>query len=166
MIGLIIKIIDYIFLGGYSEISVLSSAGRILWGIAFTFAIIKIIKIGIVSKYFGPIILSIRTMMKDVCMFLITFFVIMLAFSCGVSYMFNYLQNEKLEIGSSTSGIFTYFFWVLLQPFRGNPDYDRVADLPYNTNCLTSLTAAHDEINIKSITKCRMETMYDVSCMF
>ena len=64
MIGLIIKIIDYIFLGGYSEISVLSSAGRILWGIAFTFAIIKIIKIGIASKYFGPIILSINAMMK------------------------------------------------------------------------------------------------------
>ena len=69
------------------DISPLSSAGRILWGIAFTFAIIKIIKIGIASKYFGPIILSINAMMKDVCMFLITFFVIMLAFSCGVSYM-------------------------------------------------------------------------------
>ena len=34
------------------------------------------------------------------------------------------------------------------------------------TSPTTSLTASHDEINIKSITKCRMETMYDVSCMF
>jgi hypothetical protein len=45
-------------------------------------------------------------------MFLITFFVIMLAFSCGVSYMFNYLVDGT---GSSTGGVFTYFFWVLLQ---------------------------------------------------
>ena len=118
MIGMVIKIIDYIISGGHSEISTLSSAGRILWGIAFTFAIIKIIKIGIASKYFGPIILSINAMMKDVCMFLITFFVIMLAFSCGVSYMFNYLQDQNRKIsseGSSTHGVFTYFFWVLLQ---------------------------------------------------
>ena len=43
---------------------------------------------------------------------LITFFVIMLAFSCGVSYMFNYLTDGT---GSSTGGVFTYFFWVLLQ---------------------------------------------------
>ena len=118
MIGLIIKIVDYIISGSSSEISSLSSAGRILWGIAFTFAIIKIIKIGIASKYFGPIILSINAMMKDVMMFLITFFVIMLAFSCGVSYMFNYLQDQERKSsaeGSSTHGVFTYFFWVLLQ---------------------------------------------------
>ena len=122
MIGLIIRTLDYIMDGWKGrdienelDISALSSAGRILWGIAFTFAIIKIIKIGIASKYFGPIILSINAMMKDVCMFLITFFVIMLAFSCGVSYMFNYLQEEERNIGSSTGGVFTYFFWVLLQ---------------------------------------------------
>ena len=115
MIGLIIRTLDYLIHDENVDISALSSAGRILWGIAFTFAIIKMIKIGIASKYFGPIILSINAMMKDVCMFLITFFVIMLAFSCGVSYMFNYLQDEKLHMGSSTSGIFTYFFWVLLQ---------------------------------------------------
>jgi hypothetical protein len=50
--------------------------------------------------------------MQDILMFLITFFVIMLAFSCGVSYMFNYLTDGT---GSSTGGVFTYFFWVLLQ---------------------------------------------------
>ena len=63
-------------------------------------------------------ILSINAMMKDVMMFLITFFVIMLAFSCGVSYMFNYLQDQERKSsaeGSSTHGVFTYFFWVLLQ---------------------------------------------------
>jgi hypothetical protein len=32
--------------------------------VAFTFAIIKTIKIGIASKHFGPIILSINAMMK------------------------------------------------------------------------------------------------------
>merc|ERR1719233_1167236 len=173
MIGLIIRTLDYI-IGQKDEngdrekdvdISALSSAGRILWGIAFTFAIIKIIKIGIASKYFGPIILSINAMMKDVCMFLITFFVIMLAFSCGVSYMFNYLQDVERNIGSSTGGVFTYFFWVLLQPFRGNPDYDKVADLPYDTSCLSSLANGMDKINIKDIAKCRLETMYNTTCM-
>jgi hypothetical protein len=56
--------------------------------------------------------------MQDILMFLITFFVIMLAFSCGVSYMFNYLTDgtgSTSGTGSSTGGVFTYFFWVLLQ---------------------------------------------------
>ena len=148
-----------------TSISAISSAGRILWGVAFTLAIIKMIKIGIASKDFGPIIISINALMKDVMMFLITFFVIMLAFSCGVSFMFNYLQDIELNSGSSTGGVFTYFFWVLLQPFRGNPNYDTVADLPYSTDCLTELTEAGDNINVKSIGKCRMETMYNVTCM-
>merc|ERR1740128_915586 len=145
MIGLIIRTLDYIINEENVDISALSSAGRILWGIAFTFAIIKTIKIGIASKHFGPIILSINMMMKDVAMFLMTFFVIMLAFSCGVSYMFNYLSNGT---NSSTQGIFTYFAWVLLQPFRGNPDYDKVTDLPYDTVCLAGLAAEASEINI------------------
>ena len=54
-------------------------------------------------------------MLMDIFMFLITFFVIMLAFACGVSYMFNYLKESDFEAGSATSGVFTYFFWVLLQ---------------------------------------------------
>ena len=97
MLGLLIRSLEYL-MGNSNEnntnveISGLTSAGRILWGVAFTLAIIKTIKIGIASKYFGPIILSINPMMLDVFMFLITFFVIMVAFSCGVSYMFNYLQ--------------------------------------------------------------------------
>lgn len=114
MIGLIIRLLEYI-ISDPDDISGLTSAGRILWGVAYTFAIIKTIKIGITSKYFGPIILSINAMMMDIFMFLITFFVIMLAFACGVSYMFNYLKEEKLDAGSATGGVFTYFFWVLLQ---------------------------------------------------
>merc|ERR550517_1677688 len=87
LIGLLIKTLEYLIAdASLFDISDLKSSGRILWGVAFTLAIIKMIKIGIASKYFGPIILSINAMMKDVMMFLITFFVIMLAFSCGVSF--------------------------------------------------------------------------------
>merc|ERR550517_1748697 len=166
LIGLLIKTLEYLIAdASIFDISDLKSSGRILWGVAFTLAIIKMIKIGIASKYFGPIILSINAMMKDVGMFLITFFVIMLAFSCGVSYMFNYLQDSEMASGSSTGGIFTYFFWVLLQPFRGNPDYDKVADLPYDTHCLSNLANDREEVNVKSIERCRMETMYNTTCM-
>jgi len=163
LIGLLVRSLEYLVGDvGDTESSSISSVGRIFWGMAFTFAIIKTIKIGIVSKYFGPIILSINAMMKDVFMFLITFLVIMLAFSCGVSYMFNYLSDGK---ASSTIRIFKYFFWVMLQPFRANPDYDKVADLPYDTECLTSLAAQSSEINVNSIAKCRLETMYNTTCM-
>ncbi len=51
-------------------------------------------QVGIASKYFGPIILSINHMMKDVLLFLMTFAVIMLAFACGVSYIFNMAVGE------------------------------------------------------------------------
>ena len=120
LIGLIIRLLEYVLVDPkqQSNIAAVEAAGRIFWGIAFTLAILKSIKTGIVSKHFGPIILSIRIMLKDVLMFLITFLVIMLAFSCGVSYMFNYLSNSnrpQTPSGSSTEGIFTYFFWVLLQ---------------------------------------------------
>ena len=53
----------------------------------------------------------------------------------------------------------------MFQPFRGNPDYDKVADLPYDSACLTSLAHGSEEINIKLIGQCRMETMYNTSCM-
>ena len=117
LIGLIIRMLEYVLVDPDPEgnIAAVEAAGRIFWGIAFTLAILKSIKTGIVSKHFGPIILSIRIMLKDVLMFLITFLVIMLAFSCGVSYMFNYLSHSQRPSGSSTEGIFTYFFWVLLQ---------------------------------------------------
>ena len=162
LIGLLIKTLEYLIADRLIDISDLKSSGRILWGVAFTLAIIKMIKIGIASKYFGPIILSINAMMKDVGMFLITFFVIMLAFSCGVSYMYNYIGNAE---GASTNGIFTYFFWVLLQPFRGNPDYDEVTDLPYDTACLARLLMDKPEINVNSISSCMIKTMYNSSCI-
>ena len=53
----------------------------------------------------------------------------------------------------------------LFQPFRGNPGYDEVTDLPFSTSCLSNLTSNDSEINIKSITKCRMETMYNSTCI-
>ena len=53
----------------------------------------------------------------------------------------------------------------MFQPFRGNPDYDKVANLPYDSRCLAGLTQGQEEINIRSIARCRMETMYDTACM-
>ena len=40
-----------------------------------------------------------------------------------------------------------------------------MADLPYDSKCLQSLTSGQQEINIKSINSCRMETMYNTACM-
>ena len=40
-----------------------------------------------------------------------------------------------------------------------------MADLPYDTTCLSGIANGVDEINIKSIAKCRMETMYNTACM-
>ena len=54
---------------------------------------------------------------------------------------------------------------LIFQPFRGNPDYDKVADLPYDTTCLKGLAYGVDKINIKDIAKCRQETMYNTTCM-
>ena len=54
---------------------------------------------------------------------------------------------------------------LIFQPFRGNPDYDTVADLPYDSSCLLKMTENKAEIHIKSITQCRVETMYKTSCM-
>ena len=48
--------------------------------------------------------------------------------------------------GIATAGVFTYFFWVLLQPFRGNPEYRDVADLPYNSTCLTEIQTSHTDM--------------------
>ncbi len=52
--------------------------------------------------------------------------------------------------GTATKGVFTYFFWVLLQPFRGNPEYQDVADLPYNSTCLSEIPTAEADINTLS----------------
>ena len=52
-------------------------------------------QIGIATKYFGPIILSISSMLQDVFLFLITFCVIMVAFGCGVSFIFNMASGQS-----------------------------------------------------------------------
>ena len=53
--------------------------------------------------------------------------------------------------GKATAGVFTYFFWVLLQPFRGNPEYRDVADLPYNSTCLENIK--DQTTDMKSLSK-------------
>ena len=69
--------------------------------------------------------------------------------------------KHLLTAGSGRIEIVIFHF----QPFRGNPGYDEVTDLPFSTSCLTSLTENKDEINMKSITTCRMETMYNSTCI-
>ena len=59
--------------------------------------------------------------------------------------------SERNGTGLATSGVFQYFFWVLLQPFRGNPEYRDVADLPYNSSCLANIRSKHT--NIKTLGK-------------
>ena len=64
--------------------------------------------------------------------------------------------------GTATAGVFTYFFWVLLQPFRGNPEYRDVADLPYNATCLNNIDT--HSTNMKTISKyfmCKRYTLTD-----
>ena len=51
----------------------------------------------------------------------------------------------------ATAGVFTYFFWVLLQPFRGNPEYKDVADLPYDSACLNKI--ATDQTDIRTLSE-------------
>ena len=55
------------------------------------------LQVGIASKYLGPIILSVNHMLKDVLLFLMTFVVIMIAFACGVSYIFNMASGIEIE---------------------------------------------------------------------
>ncbi|XP_059085448.1 short transient receptor potential channel 6-like [Tigriopus californicus] len=168
LIGLLMKLVEYLMTAPDSSVhdlvdmNNLAAGGRILWGAAFSLAILKTIKVGIASKYFGPIILSMNHMMKDVLLFLMTFVVIMIAFACGVSYIFNMASGQQGS-GSATRGVFTYFFWVLLQPFRGNPEYADVVDLPYNTTCLSSISS--QRTNRNTLARCIVETMYNTSCI-
>ena len=62
-----------------------------------------------------------------------------------------YIFAERNGTGLATSGVFQYFFWVLLQPFRGNPEYQDVADLPYNSSCLASIKSRHT--NMKKLSE-------------
>ncbi len=118
LVGLVMKLLEHLMvkdtldeemtLKRMIDMNGLAASGRILWGAAFSLAILKTIKVGstfiyslsfqmhsfffqvgIANKYFGPIVLSMNYMMKDVFLFLITFIVIMVAFASGVSYIFN-----------------------------------------------------------------------------
>lgn len=145
------------------DINNLAAGKRILWGAAFSLAILKTIKVGIASKYFGPIILSINTMMKDVLLFLATFSVIMLAFASGVSYIFNMASDYEPGTGMATSGVFTYFFWVLLQPFRGVPTINDVMEESYNATCLEDIR--NTQTDLKTLGACIVQTLYNTSCI-
>ena len=80
---------------------------------------------------------------------------------CSVDYYCDKMWIYILQL-ESKKRVRTLF---LLQPFRGNPGYDEVTDLPFSTSCLSNLTSNDSKINIKSITKCRMETMYNSTCI-
>ena len=63
----------------------------------------------------------------------------------------NFYFSDQQGSGTATKGVFTYFFWVLLQPFRGNPEYHDVADLPYNSTCLEKINS--ENTDMKSLSK-------------
>ena len=60
-------------------------------------------------------------------------------------------SDFKLLAARGRRPLFTPVF--TFQPFRGNPDYDKVTDLPYDTVCLAGLAAGASEININAISK-------------
>ena len=68
-VGLIIKMLVYVLDDKDVNMAAVKASGRIFWGVAFTLAVFKMIKIGIVSKHFGPIILSMKAMLKDIVSF-------------------------------------------------------------------------------------------------
>ena len=68
-VGLIIKMLVYVLDDRDVNMAAVKASGRIFWGVAFTLAVFKMIKIGIVSKHFGPIILSMKAMLKDIVSF-------------------------------------------------------------------------------------------------
>ena len=64
----------------------------------------------------------------------------------------------------ATAGVFTYFFWVLLQPFRGNPEYKDVADLPYDSTCLNKI--ATDQTDIRTLSESNVSSSAPVELHF
>ena len=70
-----------------------------------------------------------------------------------------FLFPDQQGSGSATKGVFTYFFWVLLQPFRGNPEYHDVADLPYNSSCLNDIKT--DRTDMRSLSKFLSSHMFN-----
>ena len=61
-----------------------------------------------------------------------------------------FVCNPFLDTGKSvtaTAGVFQYFFWVLLQPFRGYPTYKQVAEAAYNSTCLEKIDKTQTDMN-------------------
>ena len=46
----------------------------------------------------------------------------------------------------ATAGVFQYFFWVLLQPFRGYPTYKQVAESAYSSSCLEKIDKSQTDM--------------------
>ena len=61
------------------------------------------------------------------------------------------MLTDQQGHSTATVGVFSYFSWVLLQPFRGNPEYADVADLPYNSTCLLEINTMNTDM--KSLSK-------------
>ena len=64
---------------------------------------------GVASKHFGPIVLALNQLMKDVTLFLITFTVVMVAFASGVSYIFNMASGTDLQAQNGYSFVSIHF---------------------------------------------------------
>ena len=64
---------------------------------------------GVASKHFGPIVLALNQLMKDVTLFLITFTVVMVAFASGVSYIFNMASGTDLQDQNGYSFVSIHF---------------------------------------------------------
>ena len=91
----------------------------------------------------------------------------------------------------ATAGVFQYFFWVLLQPFRGYPTYKEVVEAAYNSSCLQTIDKSQTDMKelgkqlfiketqqiiqsdmlstyfytILTIGQCIVETLYNTSCI-
>ena len=46
----------------------------------------------------------------------------------------------------ATAGVFQYFFWVLLQPFRGYPTYKQVVESAYNSSCIERIDKSQTDM--------------------
>ena len=63
----------------------------------------------------------------------------------------NFITNTKgitdtQGTGMATAGVFQYFFWVLLQPFRGYPTYKQVVESAYNSSCIERIDKSQTDM--------------------
>ena len=62
----------------------------------------------------------------------------------------------------ATAGVFQYFFWVLLQPFRGYPTYKDVAIESYNGTCLGKIDKSQTDSTNHQQTRQITETSHKI----